>query len=539
MFDQLLIGLSGITAANQSSLVIGQNITKSDIPQYHRKISRLSTLPYGHGVIYSYTYREADNILQQQFYSKLSKISYYEELDKYHTLLESYIINGDFVNKFNSIYNILLQLTGNKYKINDLISVMNDLAMSIQYTSEALDSIKVNIESQVTSYVEQINSYLNIFSRLGYLLDNKDEILEYLSSIIDTKPFIMQDGNISNILTSNGLPLILDTNVYELRIQHDSNNIYLDNGVGNVNITYGKLGALLYLYNQYIPKIKNELNSIVSDFIRNINQIQATGLAAAGEYDSAVSHIAVPDVYAPLASQNLPLEIFEGDITISITDTNLSTRNNYTIHINPNVDSLYDISNTLSSLPGITSSVNSLSGLITINALPGFRFDFAGRDTLPPTNSSVTNPDTAGFLSALGINGIFDGYNADTIKIQQRFIDNPNLFALSKTGEMGNNDNLIRLFDSLKSSIFTHNNFIQNTTNMISNIGNFGLSLKNSMHYFNDEYNATRIKLNEVIGVDTNEEFINLLSFQKLLESSSKYISIVNQLFDSLIGMLG
>jgi flagellar hook-associated protein FlgK len=324
-----------------------------------------------------------------------------------------------------------------------------------------------------------------------------------------------------------------------LRIQHNNGYIYLDNGIGNVNITYGKLGALLYLYNQYIPKIKNELNSIVSDFIRNINQIQATGLGAAGEYDSAVSHIAVPDVNAPLASQNLPLEIFEGDITISITDTNLSTRNNYTIHINPNIDSLYDISNMLSSIPGVSSSVNPLSGLITINALPGFRFDFAGRDTSPSTNSSVTNPDTAGLLSALGINGIFDGYNADTIKIQQQFIDNPNLFALSKTGEMGNNDNLIRLLNSFKSSIFTHNNFTQNTTNLISNIGNFGFSLKNMKNYSNEEYNATRIKLNEIIGVDTNEEFINLLSFQRALESSSKYISIVNRLFDSLLDMLG
>jgi flagellar hook-associated protein 1 FlgK len=539
MFDQLLIGLSGITAANQSSLVIGQNITKSDIPQYHKKISRLSTSPYGHGIIYSYTHRETDNILQKQFYDKLSKTSYYVELDKYHTLLESYIINGDFVNKFNSIYNILLQITGNKYKINDLISVMNDFAFSIRHVSEALDNIKINIESQVASYVEQINSYLNIFSRQNYLLDNKDEILEYLSSIIDTKPFIMQDGNTSNVLTSNGLPLILDTKVYDLRIQYNNGYIYLDNGIGNVNITYGKLGALLYLYNQYIPKIKNELNSIVSDFIRNINQIQATGLGAAGEYDSAVSHIAVPDVNAPLASQNLPLEIFEGDITISITDTNLSTRNNYTIHINPNIDSLYDISNMLSSIPGVSSSVNPLSGLITINALPGFRFDFAGRDTLPSTNSSVTNSDTAGLLSALGINGIFDGYNADTIKIQQQFIDNPNLFALSKTGEMGNNDNLIRLLNSFKSSIFTHNNFTQNTTNLISNIGNFGFSLKNMKNYSNEEYNATRIKLNEIIGVDTNEEFINLLSFQRALESSSKYISIVNRLFDSLLDMLG
>lgn len=538
MFDQLLIGLSGITAANQSSLVIGQNIAKSNMPHYHRKISRLSTAPYGHGTIYSYTHRATDYILQNQLYAKLSKISYHEELDKYYTQIESYISNGDFVNKLNKVYNLLSQITVNKYKLNDLISVMNDLALSIQYTSEALDRIKVNIESQITAYAEQINNYLDTFSKQNYLLDNKDEILENLSILLDTKPLILHDGNISNILTSNGLPLILDNKTYNLRVQHNNSNIYLQNDIGNVNITSGKLGALLYLYNHYIPKIKNEFNSIVSDFIRNINQIQATGLGAAGEYDSAVSHIAVPDVYAPLSSQNLPLEIFEGDITISITDTNLSTRNNYIIHINPNVDSLYDISNLLSTLPGISSSVNPLSGLITINALQGYRFDFAGRDTLPSTNASVAYPDTAGLLSALGINGIFDGYNADTIKVQQRFIDNPGLFAVSKTGEKGNNDNINYFMNSFESSLFTHNNLTQSMSNIVTNIGNFGLSLKNNTKYVKEEYDDTRSRLNEIIGVDINEEFINLLSFQKMLESSSKYISIVNRLFDPLFDMI-
>lgn len=537
MFDHLLIGLSGITVANESTYVIGQNITKSDMPQYHRKTARLSTLPNDNGVIYSYTHRETEDILQKLYYNNLSDFSFYDELYNYYSLLESYLTIGDYVAKFNDIYNVLSQLTGSRYRINDLISNMHDLVMSIRSTSDALDTLKINIEHQITSYVEQINNYLTNLTRLDHnLLDNRDQILEHLSNIMNTN--LVQTNKGINILSDNGLPLILDNTVYQLKIQYNNNNnINLVNDIGTIDVDSGRLGSLIYMYNQYIPKIKNEINYLVSDFIRNINQIQATGLGIAGEYESVDSRIAVPDVFAPLATQDLPLEIFEGDITISITDINSSTRNNYTFHINPNIHSLYDISNFLSSLPGISASVNTSTGLISISALPGYKFDFAGRDTIPATNTPVANPDTSGLLSALGINGIFDGYNADTINLRQQFIDNPNLFAFSKTGEIGNNDNIIRLLDVFKSSLFTQNNFIQSMSKIITDIGNFGTTVTNSKNYSKEIYNDTYTKLNEIIGVDTNEEFINLLKFQKMLEASSKYISIVNQTIDTLLNM--
>lgn len=545
MLNHISIGLSGLTAANRSILVVGENITKSNIQHYHRKVPILSSLQQ-YGVIYKYTIRETDNILQNQYNYKLSDISYYDELHKYNSLYETYLTNENIIDKFNNTYNILTQINSNRYKLIDFISSLNELSSSMRNISNSLKIVKNNIINQIETFIQQINSNLTMLSRYNNynnikndksnIQDSKDELITNLLNIIDAQ--IIHMDNTVNILSSNGVPLLLNANIYNLTLRHTASNIIIENDIGNIGIKSGQLGALLYMYNEYLPEIQARLNNIVSNFIRNLNHIQATGIGAAKEYDSTISRIPVIDVYTPLAAQNLPYQVYEGDITISITDTNLSLRNNYTIHIDPNVHSLDYISNQLSSLSGITSSVDSSTGLLTINALPGYLFDFAGRDTIPPTSAYILNPDTSGLLSALGINSILDGYNADTIFLQKRFLDNPNLFASSKTGEPGNNDNILRLLETRENSLFTHRNLIQDLTQLITNIGSYQSTIKNNLDTITEMFNDIKNKLYENVGVDTNEEFVNLLLYQKMFEASSKYIIIVNQLFDSLLDIL-
>lgn len=542
MINHLYIGLSGIISANKSLSTIGQNITKSNIPQYHRRLPILSSLPYEYGAIYSYTHRQSDDILQQQFSYGISDVSYIDELQKYCSIIETYYSNINIIDKLNNMYNIISQIPINRIKIHDLISAISDIVQSIRLTNESINRMKNSIESQIRNYVNLVNNNLDELIKYKFYgndfnaLDKIEEHISNISNFIDSK--IIHNNNIYNILSSNGMPIVLDIKAYKIRMVNNSTNIAIQNDIGNIEIKAGRLGALLHLYNEYLPNIQNEFNSIIADFIRNINHIQATGLGALGEYTSASSRIPVSNVFAPLSTQYLPYEIHDGDLSISITNTISNTRNNFIIHIEPNIHSLYDVSNMLSSLPGLDSTVDPTTGLITITAQSGFRFDFAGRDTLPPTNVTITNPDTSGFLSALGINGIFDGYNADTINIHQQFIDNPNLFAFSKTGELGNNDNIKRFLDTRNSSLFSNNNYIQNIEKLITNIGSYLSDIKRSHDNSKEIHNEIEDKLNEIIGVDTNEEFVSLLSYQRMLESSSKYLSIINHLFDSILEIL-
>jgi flagellar hook-associated protein FlgK len=73
---------------------------------------------------------------------------------------------------------------------------------------------------------------------------------------------------------------------------------------------------------------------------------------------------------------------------------------------------------------------------------------------------------------------------------------------------------------------------------LITNIGSYLSDIKRSHDNSKEIHNEIEDKLNEIIGVDTNEEFVSLLSYQRMLESSSKYLSIINHLFDSILEIL-
>jgi len=545
MFTHLLIGLSGIRAANQSILVSGHNVANADTSLYHRIDPILTTSKYESGVLLGHKLRLQDNVLQNQLYDKANKKFYSDTIFRYVSIVESYMANADILQKIDNIFSNISRYSVDRTNIYDLLSSVDIAAKSIHNFFTNLSNIRNNLRSIMEEHVNQINNTIRHIADFNsqrskstdfLISENIESKIEDISEMIDIKLVDYKDG--INLLTAEGAPLVLGDNYYQLELNYAGSNIYLSNIFGSLNVSYGRLGALLFLYNDYLPRIQSILNSISSEFIRSFNHINATGISRSGELITATSTIPVPDIAAPFASQNLPYNIFTGELVISVTDNVDNTRTNYTINIDPNIHSLLDISNFLSSIPGISSSVSSQSGLITINSLPGFRFDFAGRDTVPPSSGPISNSDTAGILSALGINGLFEGYSADTIRLRQQFIDNPSLLASSRTGETGNTDNLTRFLETRNRSVFTGKNIEESLNDLLSSIGSFINTYRQDLDYTNKIYDETYTKLQEIIGVDTNEEFIKILGFQRMLQSSSKYISTVNNIFDTLINML-
>lgn len=41
-----------------------------------------------------------------------------------------------------------------------------------------------------------------------------------------------------------------------------------------------------------------------------------------------------------------------------------------------------------------------------------------------------------------------------------------------------------------------------------------------------------------VVGVDINEEMVNLLTYQRMVESASQFLSVVNRSLDAVIDMV-
>ncbi|MDW8242231.1 MAG: hypothetical protein RMJ88_03370 [Thermogemmata sp.] len=545
MINQLWIGFSGISTAQKAITTLGQNVTNATVPSYSRRNPLIKTSTINSGVEYARDLYVDDDLLRSRYEVINSQRKYHEVLQQYVTQLEEAITNNDLLSGINDFYNLITRVQFDHSYTAELISKLNQLTVNSNRIMQIISDIRQNIRQQihllVNEYNQKIKTIADAITYEEYYNNNTvrdliNDSLYYLSDIID---FRIGDRHLSpRLLASDGLPLLLGIQTYELTIDYVDDDIQIRNNLGNYHFNYGKLGALIYLYNSYIPNVMNNINHIISDFIRNINHVQATGLSQTGSFNTLISTISVSDIYSPLSTQSLPMPITSGHLTISVTDTSTNTRTNYTIFVDPNIHSLQNIATSLSSIPGITATADPTTGLLTINAYSGYKFDFAGRDTEPPTGTSVSEPDTAGILSALGINPVLLGYDAQTIALNPELINRSSLLSLSKNSVSGNYDNLLRFLQTKDKSYFTNENMLNELSKLY---GNIGLSI-NSYAYQYDllvkQHNDIVDSLQNTAGVDTNEQFIHILAFQKLLDASSRYVSVVNKLYDTIIAII-
>lgn len=187
------------------------------------------------------------------------------------------------------------------------------------------------------------------------------------------------------------------------------------------------------------------------------------------------------------------------------------------------VGSNYTPGNTLSVADGITLSLSAGD----VIAGDGFSLDV------------VSDSDTTNILSALGINSFFNGTDASDIAVSDTINNDVSLIAAS-TREVGNNTNALRIAALQNStSAVANTTFADYMHQITSGLGEEA----RSSYKLEENYTVMQTNLenrrDEVSGVNTDEEMINLVRFQQAYDASAKYISMVKELVDTLIRTVG
>lgn len=152
---------------------------------------------------------------------------------------------------------------------------------------------------------------------------------------------------------------------------------------------------------------------------------------------------------------------------------------------------------------------------------------------------AIGSPDTANLLSSLGLNSFFTGRDAATIEVSGDLLDNADRLATSHTGELGDATNLQRLIalrdrPSMESGTITMSDYFIQT---VADVGVDVQSLteqRDTNQLLTDRLEQQR---QSISGVDTNEEMINLLKYQRMFQVASKYISAVNDAYNELLSI--
>ncbi len=156
------------------------------------------------------------------------------------------------------------------------------------------------------------------------------------------------------------------------------------------------------------------------------------------------------------------------------------------------------------------------------------------------TSRMIADGDTGNLLSSLGVGGLFTGDSAATIGVRSDVKANPNLLATSRSGLAGDSSNMIRLAGLRDDKVLANNSqgFQEYLSDSSAIVGNAVLDQDSQATAMKNL--ATNLSSQEqgVVGVDINEEMVNLLQYQRMMQAASRYLSVVNTAMDAIIGMI-
>ncbi|MCU0688474.1 MAG: flagellar hook-associated protein FlgK [Phycisphaerales bacterium] len=576
----LSIGRTGLTASQLGLNVSGNNVANAATPGFTRQrmdLAPLSEQPWGRfrigrGVDVQGIRRMADEGLQQRLLAATSSQGAADTnsgaLADLANLIGTFDRNGNTAltaefNRFFDAWSNLTTGTGGADTRGTVITRGSALAQSLRSLRSDIASRASNVEADLSAAVTNANGLLSQFATLNAqivnagasaagLIDQRDQVLAQLANLMDITPSTDANGSMSLYVgstllasdgTSRGIKLDINTDASGNRTVAISTQ---DNSE-SITPAAGRIGALLsQTTGTGAPAALARLDRVTGELIYQVNRAYSQGAPLTPvQRLSGVTEVAAPDralaindpannTFASLT--NRPTS---GAITLRVRNDTTGQFSEVSIPID--LDGL-----TTTGAPGFTddTSVNSL--LASLNAVPNLSatLDSAGRLQInagPGSSVSVTS-DTSGILTTLGVNTYFIGTDAATINVRADVTANPALLNVRTIANGSAVDNGVsKIIAELRtkglaslggaSILGDWSSVIQETGVQADAAATAGATAKAVA----DNLQAQR---DAVSGVSLDEEAINLVLYQTQYQASARYITVVQDLTQTLLGLI-
>lgn len=553
---QFSIGVSALQASQRALDVSGNNIANANTPGYHRQVVQLSSatplrldkLSIGRGVDVTGIQRIVNDNIEESQVRQAAATGASESHLTVATQLESRLSNEKASPgaRLETLFNRMEQLSSqlNSSSARKLVVASAD-QLAREFNSVATDLLRQrdDVDQSINAVVAEINPLTKSIARLNAeiarqstqgispndLLDQRSQAIQQLSQRIGVEVLNGNQGQVS--VLSGGVPLVISGRALSLEVVRDETDhvgIRPQGTEAALSISGGQLGGYLAARNETVPRYLSRLDELARAVARAFNSVQTTGVGVAGAFTNLTSQQPVRDVNQKLNSTGLPSPPIAGSLTVAVTDTATGLRTLTTINIDPTQQSLSDVANALGAIPNLQVFVNPQGGALSVMSASGFTFDFRGDGETPS--------DTAGVLSAIGLNAFFTGGDAATLKVSDDLLSNADHLATSRNGQPGDSSNLQRLVALRDAPLMPNqttlsNDFIQTVADIGSDVQSLTEQHETNQLLF-DRLEQQRQSLS---GVDPNEEMVNLLKYQKMFQIASKYINILNDAYGELL----
>ena len=576
IFDALNIGVSGLYVSKTAIDVTGNNVANVNTPGYSKeRVDILPSMPlvtyagaFGTGAEVSQVISTRNDLIDKRVRTANQEMSYYNKLNNTMDEIESIFneesgvgLKGAMEQFFNAWHALSLNPDLETAR-QQVIEKGLTLSKAIRDANSSLQQIRDGLDDQVGYVVTQINSLAQRIAQLNYeiakaelgdkdhantLRDERSELLEKLSSLAN---ITILEGSYNNntkpemTILIGGMPLVSGKDYNQLEAAKlegaQYNKVYFVDASGNKTditnrITNGTLGATLYLRDKVIPQYQDSVSNIAKTLIQEINKIHSAG-AGLTAY-TQVEGIYNADPHAALSipqATGLDMAVKTGSFKVKVIDQNGNDVGTFTVPVNADDHLIKENDNDTHSivdkfnkiLQGYAQMSVSPAGNVQITAENGYKFVFTY--------------DSSNFLAAVGINTFFTGHDASDINVSQVLQDDPSKIAAGKSLNPGDNSNAEAIAQVQLDKVMVNN------TQTIDEYYNAFLGAIGSTKQRYDEiykakqavYQQLKTTQQSIEGVSLDEEAANLIKFQRAYQANAKYISVVDQLTETLINMV-
>lgn len=284
-----------------------------------------------------------------------------------------------------------------------------------------------------------------------------------------------------------------------------------------------------------------ELDTLASALIFEVNRLHSSGRPGAPLRDVTGSlRIPIADQAVAFNDPNnatlaaLPFGPRNGAFTVVVRDSSGAE-----VRTVVEVD-LDGIDNT--GAPGFGDDSSLASIVAAINAIPNLNAEVtpAGQVRVYTDSGFDVNfeDDSSGVLATLGVNAYFTGTNAGDIAVRQQLVDEPLLLVggLSEgTNETALAIALLRERGVESLDGLTLENAWLKTVERVG-VSTAGAKTRaEATRLVRENLEAQRAGIS---GVDADEETLNLIQFQRQYQAAARFINVVDEMLQTLIGII-
>jgi flagellar hook-associated protein 1 FlgK len=547
MANILTIGQSALVAAQAGISTAGQNIANAATPGYSRQSvvqTAVTSEPLqfgylGQGVqvtnvqrIYS-DYLGTQKVSAQSASSELQIQS--DQIQQLNNMLADPTagLSPVMQNFFNGLQDVSTA-PGDVPTREALLGDAAALTSRFHDLQGRLDDINKGVNLQITSSVQSINDIADQISALNQsiqriygmgngntandLLDKRDTAIAELSKQI--KVNVSQQNGQYNVYIGNGQPLVIGTAIHHLQAVPSATDpskleVAYDMAgqsfvLSSDNFAGGALGGLLAFRSKVLEPTENALGRIALGFASSINQINRTGFTASGTNGGDIFKL--PPMSVSPSTNN------KGTATVqaSLSDSSKLTISDYRLQ---KIDDNYVLIRAVDNK--VLKSSTDFAEIQSTAVDEGFNVN---------SNGSMNSGDE--FLIRP---------TGDVASLMSLNIGNTNDIAAagSSTSGVGDNSNIQKMIALQTAATLKGNggamNYQSAYATIVNQIGSKTRELEITSTSANSILSQADKAIQDMSGVNLDEEAASLLRYQQAYQAAGKVIQISQQMFDSLL----